>query len=170
MEYNFTQQVTKEDYVAFVNNHMKMSFLKPLNISLFIVSIGYLTISPFLMPVEERSYTFTFIGIGIVFLLFGMILFAKKNAGKQYDKASGQFKMSYMVNDEGLTYKVAEGNIEKKWFEFYSASETKEFLYVYVNKNSGMVIVKRDVNEQAVSFIKEQLSKNVKSKRINFLK
>ena len=166
MEYKFNQNVTKEDYVSFVTNHMKNSFLRPFNVVLFIVSIGYLSISPFLMPADERNFTFTFIGIGIVAVLFGMVLLAKKNAAKQYDKNSGEFKMSYDINDERLVYIVGEGQIERKWNEFYSAVENQDYLYIYVNKNSGMLIVKRDANEPTLAFIREKLRANLKPRRL----
>ncbi len=169
MEYKFTQKVTKEDYVSFVTNHMKVSFLKPLNIALFVVSIGYLTVSPFLLPADERNFTFTFIGIGILLLLIVMVWYAKRNAEKQYDKSESEFTMSYEVNEEGLVYIVSEGNIEKKWIEFYSAVENEQYLYIYVNKNSGMVIVKRDVDDAAINFVKEKLRLHVKAKRLKLL-
>mgnify|MGYP000924350379 CR=1 FL=1 len=101
MEYKFTQEISKEDYVSFVNNHMKLSFLKPVNIILFVLSIGYLTISPFLMPAAERSYTFSFVGVGILLLLVGMVFYARKNAEKQYDKSPDGFRMTYEVDEEG---------------------------------------------------------------------
>ena len=170
MEYNFTQDVTKDDYVSFVNNHMKVSFLKPVNIILFTVSIGYLMISPFLMPVAERSYTFTYIGVGLIVLLVGLMLFAKKNAERQYDKSNGDFSMSYEFNDDALVYIVTDGNIEKKWYEFYSVLESEDYLYVYVNKNSGMLIIKRAAPTAAIEFIKEKLVANLKPKRVKLLK
>ncbi len=167
MEYNFHQHVTKDDYVAFVMNHLKMSFYKPFNMALFIVSVGYLLISPILDP---GNFTFLFIGLGIVLLLVAMMFYARKNAAKTYDNSAAQFDMSYRVNDEGLTYILDEGQLEKKWGEFYSVKETEEYLYVYVNKNSGMVIVKREVPNDALSFVKQKLTLHVLPKRVKLLK
>jgi len=169
MEYTFTQEVTKEDYVSFVNNHMKLSFLKPVNIVLFAVSIGYLTISPFLMPADERSYTFSFIGLGILALLIGMMFYARKNAEKQYDKSENDFTMTYEVNEDGLIYKLNDGNVDKKWYDFYMAMENEKYLYVYVNKNSGMVIVKRAATIEAINFVKAKLKLHVKPKRLKLM-
>jgi hypothetical protein len=166
MEYKFNQNVTKEDYVSFVTNHMKNSFLRPMNIVLFVISIGYLTVSPFFMPADERSFTFTFIGIGIVLLLIAMVFFAKRNAEKQYDKNEGEFKMKYEVDDEGLRYIVSEGQIERKWNELFSAVENDEYLYIYVNKNSGMLMVKRDIDDAAIQFVRDRLRANLKPKRV----
>lgn len=170
MEYKFTQDISREDYVSFVVNHMKYSFLKPANIVLFTLSIGYLTVSPFLMQVEDRNYTFTFIGIGLIFVLAGLMMFAKRNAGKQYDKTGGEFKMTYEITDDALVYKVAEGDVTKQWYEFYSAMETEDYLYIYVNKQRGMVILKRALSDDMVRFIKEKLADNLKPRRLRLLK
>ena len=170
MEYKFTQEISREDYVSFVVNHMKYSFLKPFNIILFTVSIGYLMVSPFLMQTGERNYTFTFIGIGLMVVLGALMVFAKRSAGKQYDKTGGEFKMTYEITDDALVYKVAEGDVTKQWNEFYSAMETEDYLYVYVNKQRGMVIVKRSISDAMVRFIKEKLAANLKPKRLRLMK
>jgi len=169
MEYKFTQEISKEDYVSFVNNHMKLSFLKPVNIILFVLSIGYLTISPFLMPAAERSYTFSFVGVGILLLLVGMVFYARKNAEKQYDKSPDGFRMTYEVDEEGLAYILEEGNIVKKWFDFYMAMENEKYIYIYVNKNSGMVIVKNAATIETINFIKTKLKEHIKSKKLKLM-
>ena len=166
MEYKFSQKVTREDYISFVTNHMKNSFLRPVNVVLFIISIGYLTVSPFLMPADERSFTFTFIGVGIIALLVGMVFLARKNAAKQYDRIEGEFKMSYEFDDDGLRYIVAEGQIEKKWFEFHSAVENEDYLYIYVNKNSGMLVIKREADENSLRFLRDKLRASLKPRRL----
>ena len=136
MEYKFKQAVSKEDYVSFVINHMKQSFIKPVNIILFTVSIGYLIFSPFLMAPEDRNYTFTFIGLGLMLLLVALVIFSKKAAEKQYDKSAGGFDMEYEVTDDALIYIVADGNISKRWDEFFSVNENEKYLYIYVNKEN----------------------------------
>lgn len=167
MEYTFSQHVTREDYVAFVTNHMKISFFKPFNIVLFVVSIGYLMLSPFILGTGE--FNFLFIGLGLVALLAGMFFYAKRNAKKQYDKNPDSFNMSYEVNDEALVYIFTEQNITKKWIEFYSAAETEEYLYIYVNKNSGLVLVKRDIPNDALNFVKDKIRLHLNAKRIKLL-
>ncbi len=167
MDYKFTQHVTREDYVAFVTNHMKLSFFKPVNMILFAISIGYLMVSPFILG--NGDFTFLFIGLAIILLLVGMSFYARKNAGKQYDKDPDQFNMTYEVNDEGLVYITAEGDLTKTWSEFYSAVEVGEYIYVYVNKNSGMVLIKRDMSGDTLRFIKQKVTEHVNSKKVKLL-
>ena len=169
MEYKFKQEVSKEDYVSFVTNHMKQSFLKPVNIVLFTVSIGYLMISPFLMSADERNYTFTFIGIGLILLLGALVVFSKKAAERQYDKAQGSFDMEYEITDDALVYIIQEGNVSKQWYEFYSVTENENYLYVYVNKQRGMLIIKRAISSDALNFLKTKLRENLKPKRVKLL-
>lgn len=168
MDYEFKQNVTKEDYVAFVTNHIKKSFLKVSNILLFTISIGYLIVSPFIL--DEQDFTFLYIGLAIVALLIGMVFFVRRNAGKTYDKNPNAFDMAYRADDEGLTYIVPEGEIQKNWNEFYSVNETEEYLYLYVNKNSGLLFVKSQINQDIVRFIIENATKNMKPKHIKLLK
>lgn len=166
MNYTFTQKVEKDDYVSFVVNHMKYSFYKPLNIVLFTVSIGYLMVSPFLMPADERNYTFTLIGVGLILLLIALTWFAKRGAEKQYDRGGGAFEMTYEITDESLIYKVDEGEISKNWNEFYSAMETDNYIYIYVNKQRGMVILKKAISGDMMDFIKGKLVENLKPRRL----
>lgn len=168
MEYKFKQEVSKEDYVSFVTNHMKQSFLRPVNIILFTISIGYLMVSPFLME-GERNYTFTFIGLGLILLLGGLVIFSKKAAERQYDKQQGSFDMEYEITDDALVYIIQEGNMAKQWYEFYSVRENEDYLYVYVNKQRGMLIIKRYISAEALAFIKTKLRENLKPNRVKLI-
>ncbi|AIO19224.1 hypothetical protein KQ51_01347 [Candidatus Izimaplasma bacterium HR1] len=169
MDYKFKQDVSKDDYVSFVTNHMKQSFIKPLNVILFTVSIGYLMISPFLMAAEDRNYTFTFIGVGLMLLLVALVIFSKKAAERQYDKSEGGFSMEYEITDDALIYIVNEGNISKQWYEFYSVNENEDYLYVYVNKQRGMLIIKSALSGDALRFIKDKLRANIKPRKVKLI-
>jgi hypothetical protein len=168
MNYEFTQKVSKEDYIAFVTNHIKISFFKLSNILLFTISIGYLMISPFVLGTDD--FTFLFIGLGIILLLGMMMFYVRKNAGKTYDKNPNAFDMTYKITEENLVYIVPEGDITRKWDEFYSINETEGYLYLYVNKNSGLVFVKSQVNREIIDFIIRNASKTMKPKRVKLLK
>ncbi|MCF7926451.1 MAG: YcxB family protein [Candidatus Izimaplasma sp.] len=167
MEYEFNQTVEEEDYVAFVNNHLKSTFFKPFNLVLFIVSIGYLIISPFVTG--EQDFTFLYIGIGIIVLLVGMVIFVRRNAKKQYQKNPGLFRMKYVVDDTYLYYKISEGDIKKEWKDFYSINETENYLYLYLNKNNGVVFVKNQINNDIIRFIKQKAKENITDKRVKLL-
>lgn len=168
MNYEFKQTVTREDYIAFVTNHIKKSFLKVSNILLFTISIGYLIVSPFIL--DEQDFTFLYIGLAIVALLVGMVFFVRRNAGKTFDKNPNAFDMAYKADDAGLTYIVPEGEIQKNWNEFYSIHETEDYLYLYVNKNSGLLFVKSQINHDILQFVTANATKNMKAKHIKLLK
>lgn len=168
MEYEFSQKVSRDDYIAFVTNHIKKSFLKLSNILLFTISIGYLVISPFVLG--EQDFTFMYIGLGIVALLTAMVFYVRKNAGKTYDRNPDAFDMTYRLDEEKLTYIVPEGEIEKPWEEFHSLYETEDYLYLYVNKNSGLVFVKSQVTSEQLAFIIGHGKVNMKPKHIKLLK
>lgn len=166
MKYTFTQNVTKEDYVAFVTNHIFLSFLRPFNLILFIISVGYLLVTPFL----TGDFTFFYVGIGIFAFIFLLALFVRRNAKKTYERNPESFTMTYVVDDESLTYMTREGELVKNWPEFYRVKETNDYLFVYINQHSGLVLVKREIPSDAYRFIVEQLKQHVIAKRLKLLK
>lgn len=164
MEYNFHQHVTKEDYVAFFMNHLKMNILKPANVILFIFGFGYLAAAPFINGTND--FLFTYIGFGLLAFMLLSVVYARYNAAKRYDKNQGMFDMSYKINEEAFSFMVGDQPVEKKWMDFYSATETEDYLYIFVSKDNGTVLVKRDVPSDAIAFIRTQLRAHVNPKRI----
>lgn len=164
MEYNFSQHVTKEDYVAFLMNHLKMNIMRPFNLGLFVVGLGYLLSAPIITG--SGDYTFTVIGLALIGVMVLSVFFARYNAGKRYDKNQEMFDMTYRATEEGFSYVVGTQAVEKKWFDFYSASETEEYLYIFASKDSGSVLVKRDIPSDAVDFIRSKLVAHVNPKRV----
>jgi len=168
MEYNFQQHVTKEDYVSFFMNHLKMNILKPANVVLFVIGFGYLAAAPFINGTGD--YLFTYIGFGLFVFMLVSVFYARFSAGKRYDKNEGMFDMSYQVTDEAFTFMVGGQPVEKKWIDFYSATETTDYLYLFVSRDNGTVLVKRDVPQDAIDFIRRQLVAHVNPKRVKLLK
>jgi len=166
MNYTFTQNVTKEDYVAFVTNHIFLSFLRPFNLILFIISVGYLLVTPLL----TNDFTFFFVGLGIFAFIFLLALFVRRNAKKTYEKNADSFSMTYTIDDESLKYQTKDGELVKKWPEFFRVKETQDYLFVYVNQHSGMVLVKREIPSDAYRFLLDQLKQHVIAKRLKLLK
>lgn len=168
MEYTFSQHINKEDYVAFLMNHLKMNLMKPFNLVLFVGGMGYLLIGPFVTGSED--FTFTLIGLALILVMIASVYFAKRNAAKRYDQNTEMFDMTYKVNEELFSFAVGNEWIDKKWIDFYSASETEEYLYIFVAKDSGSVLIKRDIPSDALAFVKQQIKNSVPPKRVKFLK
>ena len=80
------------------------------------------------------------------------------------------FDMSYQVTDEAFTFMVGGQPVEKKWIDFYSATETADYLYLFVSKDNGTVLVKRDVPHDAIEFIRAQLIAHVNPKRLKVIR
>lgn len=167
MEYTFSQHINKEDYVAFLMNHLKMNLMKPFNLILFIGGMGYLLIGPFVTG--SGDFTFTLIGLALILVMIGSVFFAKRNAAKRYDQNAEMFDMTYKVTEELFSFAVGNEWIDKKWIDFYSASETDEYLYIFVAKDSGSVLIKRDIPIDALTFVKDQIKKNVPAKRVKLI-
>lgn len=170
MEYKFKQELTREDYMAFVSNHLRQGLLRPFNVALFIVCIGYLLISPFL-PGNEGNFMFMYIALGLVAILVLMVFFSKRSAGKRYESVKDEFKVNFTVTEERLLYELNDGRLlDKGWNEFYSCYERGDYLYLYLNKNSGLVIVLRNLDASIIAFVKQQLTQNLNPKKVRFAK
>jgi hypothetical protein len=169
MEYKFKQELTKEDYVAFVTNHLRAGLLRPFNVVLFIVCIGYLLVSPFL-PGNEGNYNFMYIALGLVVILVLMLWFSRRSAGKRYESIKEEFQVEFTVTEEKLVYQLSDDRfLEKPWNEFHSVYERGDYIYLYVQKNSGLVCVTRNLNQDIVRFIKKQITDNVNPKKVKFI-
>lgn len=167
MEYKFSQKWTKEDYVTFATNHLLLSFLKKQNIVLYSLSIGYLLITPFLTD----RWEFFYVGVGLIFLLGGYVLLAKRAAVKGYERNKESLSINFTLNDEGFSYETTDGKITDNWEKFYSVRETEKYFFMYFAAQKGFILAKRDLTEEMIKFIRRNLLEHViNQKRIKLLK
>jgi hypothetical protein len=164
MEYNFSQHVTKEDYVNFLMNHLKMNIMKPFNLTLFVVGLGYLLLAPIVTGTGD--FTFTIIGFALIAVMVLSVFFARRNAAKRYDKNKDMFDMTYKATDEAFSFVVGNQTVDKQWMDFYSAAETEDYLYIFASKDSGSVLIKRDIPSDAIDFVRSKLVAHVNPKRL----
>jgi len=162
MEYKFTQTWTKEDYVAFAMNHMFVSVFKLSNIILFVVSIGYLVVTPF---ITGGDYTFFYLGIGVLLFLLSFLLFTKVGAKRAYEKNKDLMTINFLINNEGITYLNNNGELLKPWIEFYSFKETKDYFFMYFSKHKGMLLAKREISQELQKFIVTNVETHLVDKR-----
>ena len=161
MEYEFTQNWTQEDYVAFVTHHMMISVFKTTNLILFTVSITYLLITPFIY----ENFQFFFMGIAVFLFLIAFLIFTRYGAKRAYNKNVELMTIRFRLNDEGITYLNEDGELLKPWNEFYSFKETSNYFFIYFNKNKGMLLAKRDFSEEINKFIINNVLKHVVDQR-----
>ena len=161
MEYEFTQNWTQEDYVAFVTHHMMISVFKTTNLILFTVSITYLLITPFIY----ENFQFFFMGIAVFLFLIAFLIFTRYGAKRAYNKNVQLMTIRFRLNDEGITYLNEDGELLKPWNEFYSFKETSNYFFIYFNKNKGMLLAKRDFSEEINKFIINNVLKHVVDQR-----
>lgn len=161
MRYHFKQELSQEDYVAFVMNHLRQGLLRPINIGLFVMCFGYLLASPFL-PGNDGSFTFMYIALGLLAMLVFMVIFARRSAKKRYESVKDEFSVQFTLTDESLKYELKDNRfIEKNWMDFTKAIERGEYIYIYITKNQGLVLVKRGLDEEIVQFVRKQLTDHV---------
>lgn len=166
MEYQFTQKWTKEDYVAFATNHLLLNFLKLQNIILYSVSITYLLITPLL----TGSFAFFYVGIGLVLILGGYVVLARRSAAKGYERNKDSLNIDFILNDTGLIYETKDGKVTEAWEQFVSVKETEKYFFMYFAANKGFLLAKRDLNDSMIRFIRDNLMQHVvNQKKIKLL-
>ena len=157
MEYQFTQKWTKEDYVAFATNHLLLNFLKIQNIILYSVSITYLLITPLL----TGNWAFHFVGLGLIAILGGYVLMARRSAEKGYERNKESLSIDFILNDTGLIYETKDGKVTENWEQFSSVKETEKYFFMYFAANKGFLLAKRDLNDEMILFIRNNLLQHV---------
>lgn len=161
MDYEFTQQWTQEDYVAFVTNHMMNSVFKFTNLMLFTISISYLIITPLI----TGNFQFFYMGIAVFLFLIAFMIFTRYGAKRAYNKNIDLMTIKFRLNDEGVTYLNAEGELLKPWKEFYSFKESEKYFFIYFSKHKGMLLAKRDFSEVINKYIIDNVLKHVVDQR-----
>ena len=154
MDYEFTQQWTEDDYVAFVTNHMMNSVFKFTNLMLF-----------------TGNFQFFYMGLAVFLFLIAFMIFTRYGAKRAYKKNIDLMTIRFRLNDEGVTYLNAEGELLKPWNEFYSFKESEKYFFIYFSKHKGMLLAKRDFSEAINKYIIDNVLKHaVDQKRIKLLK
>jgi hypothetical protein len=165
MNYEVNQTLTREDYMAYVTNQLYNYFFRPFNLIIFGVIIIYLLI----VPIFTENYGFMLIAVGAIALNALLIFYTRSRAKKFYDKNQDLIKMELLIEENELVYKNTDGNLTKKWFEFESVKETEEYFFLNVNRQSGLIIVKRELSPEGSAFLVEKLKASIKPKKLKLL-
>ena len=74
--------------------------------------------------------------------------------------------MELVFKDEVLVYRNSDGNLEKNWYEFAKAKESDEYIYLAISKQSGLIIVKRQISSDALAFLYSRLKEHIVPKNL----
>lgn len=165
MKYEINQTLTKEDYMAYVTNQLYNYFFRPFNVIIFSVILVYLLIVPFF----TQNYGFMLIALGAILLNVLLIVYTRHRAKKFFEKNQDLISMNLVLEDQELVYKNIDGNLSKKWFEFDNVKETEDYIFLNVNRQSGLIIVKRELSVEAKQFLLEKVSASLPAKKVKLL-
>lgn len=165
MKYEINQTLTKEDYMAYVTNQLYNYFFRPFNVIIFSVILVYLLIVPFF----TQNYGFMLIALGAILLNVLLIVYTRHRAKKFFEKNQDLISMNLVLEDQELVYKNIDGNLSKKWFEFDNVKETEDYIFLNVNRQSGLIIVKRELSAEAKQFLLEKVSASLPAKKVKLL-
>lgn len=162
MEFEVKQELNEKDYMAYVTNQLMSYFLRPINIGLYVVILGYMGY----MLITTKEWIIILMVVAILGLNLLLIFYTRNKAKKFFKKNQDLIRMEFIFKEDMLIYKNVDGDLEKHWYEFTSARESEEYIYLSVNKQSGLIVVKRFLNSDALSFLYSRINTHMNPKRV----
>lgn len=162
MEYEVTQELNEKDYMAYVTNQLMSYFLRPINVIMYVVILSYMGY----VLVTTQNYVILLMILAIVVLNLILIFFTRGRAKKFFKQNQELIRMQLTFKDDILVYRNSDGDLEKFWYEFIGARESDDYIYLSVNKQSGLIIVKRFLSSDALNYLYGRLKEHVNPKKI----
>jgi len=159
MEYKFTQEVSKEDYMAFYKYHVTKNFMSPIKMLFVLIFLGVM-----LSGVFFGRASMTYAGIGFVIVLAVMYLRLTKSGEKVYDKNPDGFTYHFVIDEETVSFSTADGKSSKKWNEFAKFYEDEQHIFLFTKQNKGLMFVKNQIEDEVCVFLSKTIKENLKSK------
>lgn len=166
MEYKFTQELNEKDYMAYVNQQLLSYFFRPINIALYVVIVGYLGF----MLITQFSYIVLLMFAMIVLLNLTLWFYTKRRAKKFFKENQNLIRMTLTFKEDELVYKNTDGDVVKSWVDFTRVKESEEYFYLAVDKQSGLIIVKRYLSSEALAFFNKVITEKIDQKKLKLLK
>jgi len=155
MEFNFTQEVTKEEYLAFYRYHILKKFYSPVKIIAVVFFFLILFSGPF-----YGQWTMLYAGLALLAFIVFMIFKIKNTGGKIYDQDPESFQYEYVLTDVTCSFSTKDGKSTKMWSEFVFLFEDEQYVFIYTKQNRGLMFVKEKMEEEVVAFIKQKVESN----------
>lgn len=165
MKYKFKMNVSEEDFSEFYKNFIFRSILKTSNIILYSIFLLFLLVSP-IVSGDYGYLIYFFVFILIIGLLF---LYMRRQGKRLYKNNPDAFNMSYTLTEKDITFQTEEGSSTKFWSEFFSIVEVEGYYFLYLKNKRGLIFVKNQMEEDAISYLVENSTKNMKEKNIKLL-
>lgn len=162
MEYEITQELNEKDYMAYVTNQLMSYFLRPINVGMYVVILGYMAY----MLITTQNWVIILMIVAILALNLVLIFYTRNRAKKFFKKNQDLIKMNFTFKEDTLVYKNSDGNLEKNWYEFSSAKENEEYIFLTVTKQSGLIIVKRFLTSDALTFLYGRINTHINPKKV----
>jgi len=156
-------QIELKDFIRFT---FKLLYSKRLYQLLFIIGIFVFTASIFQFFMEntfvDPPYAEFFVGIFLIFI-YPIIIFYKAKKNFESNKIL-QEKVSYEFIEDKILISGDSFNSELSWGSIIKVEETKDWILIYHNKQTAILLLKSSIGENLVPLKALISSKNVKTK------
>lgn len=157
--------ISKEDFNEFYKNFIFRTILKTSNLIVYSAFLLFLLVTP--IVTGDLGYLIYFgVFLVIISLLF---LYMKRQGNRLYENNPEAFNMTYTLTEKELTFKTKEGSSSKFYSEFFSIVEVEGYYFLYLKNKRGLIFVKSQMEEDAITYLIEQTTRNMKEKNIRLL-
>ena len=156
---NFKNKLTKKDYLLYLLNRNIFILVSPLIILSLIVV--------FIFMVDKDGFNSGDLLYLLPILLFILSYFQMKNAINIAIKANSNTNdLTVILEENKYKEKTSNGENSLEYNKFYSYYENKNYYYLYVDKINGLILPKREFNQEELTTIKGYFEKSIKRTKL----
>ena len=155
IEKDFKNKLNKKDYITYLLNRNMILLLSPLIIAALLVAIVF--------SIIEEGFTFTTIIYMLPIILFVLSYFQIYRVIKHTLKAQKEiYELKITLTDNEYKDLTNGEHNSLTYDKAYCYKETKNYLYIFVDKFNGLILPKREFNNTEIEQIKTTFSKKMR--------
>lgn len=156
-EFSYSEQELRDFFKFHLLNKEKTKYIYFLS-SLIMAVFGLL----FIFVVLEVILGFILLLISLV-LVFLFPLQVKSTINKQVHSRYKRSKQAIIFSDENIRQNVGDRVIEYKWDHIIEVCETQKYVYLYISRNSALIVTKGTIKDTEYDKLKALISKKTSS-------
>jgi hypothetical protein len=159
IEKDFKNKLTKKDYILYLLSRNILLLLSPVIIASLIVAI--------IFSIINDGFTMSTIIYILPILLFILTYFQMFKVINHTIKSHEQISELKIILTDTEYIDITNGEKNSLSYEkFYCYKETKNYLYMFVDRNNAIIVPKREFNNDELTQIKNKFSSSIKKQSI----
>jgi len=154
IEKDFSQKLTKKDYLLYLINRNIFLIISPVIILSLIVV--------FIFMINKDGFQFNDILYLLPILLFVLSYIQVNNAiNKAIKSNEGTKDLKVILEEDKYREITSNGTNALEYKNFYSYYENKNYFYLYVDKVNALILPKREFTQEELAIISSNFNKHM---------